>query len=180
MPAGWLTVAVQLYEGPCRRLREESEPLAYFPAMKTAKEKHFLPVTLTLRQTFDSAPFRPNRKSTWCSKKKVVLGAHFQAKFHPTLTNTKWTKDCKFVIFFFYLSNIIEYFLPPFCRRHKRRRAYIQSFLKLLLYLTRRHDKHGKCFKKYVKSLLNKNNVYCCLLVCLYCCLLEKWQTSHF
>lgn len=64
VPAGWLTVAVQLYEGPCRQLREESEPLAYFPTMKTAKEKHFLPVTLTLRQTFDSAPFRPNRKST--------------------------------------------------------------------------------------------------------------------
>lgn len=43
---------------------------------------------------------------------KVVLVAHFQAKFHRT-------KDCKFVICFcfFYLSNIIEYFLPPFWTR---------------------------------------------------------------
>lgn len=114
-------------------------------------------------------------------KKKVVLVAHFQAKFHPTLTNRKWTKDCKFVIFFFICLTLLNIFYRLSGLGHKRRRAYIQSFLKLLLlYLTRRHDKHGKCFKKYVKSLLNKNNVYCCLLVCLYCCLLEKWQTSHF
>lgn len=98
------------------------------------------------------------------------------------LTNTKWTKDCKFVIiiFFFICLTLLNIFYRLSGLGHKRRRAYIQSFLKLLLYLTRRHDKHGKCFKKYVKSLLNKNNVYCCLLVCLYCCLLEKWQTSHF
>lgn len=120
-----------------------------------------------------------NQRDVW--KKKVVLVAHFQAKFHPTLTNTKWTKDCKFVIFFFICLTLLNIFYRLSGLGHKRRRAYIQSFLKLLLlYLTRRHDKHGKCFKKYVKSLLNKNNVYCCLLVCLYCCLLEKWQTSHF
>lgn len=121
-----------------------------------------------------------NQRDVW-KKKKVVLVAHFQAKFHPTLTNTKWTKDCKFVIFFFICLTLLNIFYRLSGLGHKSRRAYIQSFLKLLLlYLTRRHDKHGKCFKKYVKSLLNKNNVYCCLLVCLYCCLLEKWQTSHF
>lgn len=154
MPAGWLTVAVQLYEGPCRRLREESEPLAYFPAMKTAKEKHFLPVTLTLKQTFDSAPFRPNRKSTWCLKKKVVLVAHFQAKFHPTPTNTKWTKDCKFVICFSFIClTLLNIFYRLSELGHKRRRAYIQSFLKLLLYPTRRHDKHDlKICQKFVKQ----------------------------
>lgn len=120
-----------------------------------------------------------NQRDVW--KKKVVLVSHFQAKFHPTLTNTKWTKDYKFVIFFFICLTLLNIFYRLSGLGHKRRRAYIQSFLKLLLlYLTRRHDKHGKCFKKYVKSLLNKNNVYCCLLVCLYCCLLEKWQTSHF
>lgn len=183
MPAGWLTVAVQLYEGPCRQLREESEPLAYFPTMKTAKEKHFLPVTLTLRQTFDSAPFRPNRKSTWCLKKKKSFWSHiFKQNFirHWQTRNEQKTVNSWFFFFFFICLTLLNIFYRLSGLGHKRRRAYIQSFLKLLLYLTRRHDKHGKCFKKYVKSLLNKNNVYCCLLVCLYCCLLEKWQTSHF
>lgn len=105
------------------------------------------------------------KKSFWAHIFKQNFIRHWQTRNEQKTVNS-W------FILFFYLSNIIEYFLPPFCRRHKRRRAYIQSFLKLLLYLTRRHDKHGKCFKKYVKSLLNKNNVYCYLL--------EKLQTLHF
>lgn len=116
-------------------------------------------------QTGNQRDVRKKKKSFWAHIYKQNFIRHWQTRNEQKTVNS-W------FILFFYLSNIIEYFLPPFCRRHKRRRAYIQSFLKLLLYLTRRHDKHGKCFKKYVKSLLNKNNVYCYLL--------EKLQTLHF
>lgn len=116
-------------------------------------------------QTGNQRDVRKKKKSFWAHIFKQNFIRHWQTRNEQKTVNS-W------FILFFYLSNIIEYFLPPFCRRHKRRRAYIQSFLKLLLYLTRRHDKHGKCFKKYVKSLLNKNNVYCYLL--------EKLQTLHF
>lgn len=116
-------------------------------------------------QTGNQRDVRKKKKSFWAHIFKQNFIRHWQTRNEQKTVNS-W------FILFFYLSNIIEYFLPPFCRRHKRRRAYIQSFLKLLLYLTRRHDKHGKCFKKYVKSLFNKNNVYCYLL--------EKLQTLHF
>lgn len=122
-----------------------------------------------------------NQRDVW--KKKKSFWSHiFKQNFirHWQTRNEQKTINSWFFFFFICLT-LLNIFYRLSGLGHKRRRAYIQSFLKLLLlYLTRRHDKHGKCFKKYVKSLLNKNNVYCCLLVCLYCCLLEKWQTSHF
>lgn len=117
--------------------------------------------------------FEKKKKSFWSHIFKQNFIRHWQTRNEQKTVNS-W-------FFFFICLTLLNIFYRLSGLGHKRRRAYIQSFLKLLLlYLTRRHDKHGKCFKKYVKSLLNKNNVYCCLLVCLYCCLLEKWQTSHF